>query len=239
MITALAQISSVGINTNEVNHLELFKMLSNDYTDVNSLVSLNIDFKDTIHVKDQLGLDTLSSLIRELNKANHKNILISFSPKKYYCNDEMISLTEMDSLNICFDGNSCTFIGNGKDTEIMPNPNYTYFNLNKHINLWSKVCQSDEPIGQVDSITYFMKINPQLSAQVGDYIQISQWFRSAVYQITDISNGLVKFTQAEVRYGGNVKGWDVKADVTYGHVMPRYRIFSANPNIVTFESSAS
>lgn len=194
---------------------------------------------DTINVDCQNDFELLNDYIKERISKGSNDIFINFSRGRYFYKEGHVNLYNIEnkSLRIIFEGNESNFYGVSKICRFKIDPKYSYSRNNRFVSMWSKVVQVDDSIKCIqgfDKPLYRIKTMPTINAKTGDYIQISQWFRSSTYRIVSVENGYIYFDSSE-SYDGNVKNWDVNFDLRYGKEMPRYRVFDATSDTTLYQ----
>ncbi len=178
-----------------------------------------------IKIQNQNDFDNLSSTIKQNIEEGHHDILIDFKRAKYEYSENHINLSISNpKVNIIFEGNGSELTGKAIQNNDRKNPAYAYSQNGTPIDFWSETIELDEAVSDTDKPNIYKIKMPKIQANVGDYIKISEWYLSSVYEITDIKDGHLYFS-ADYPYEVNVKGRDVNSDLDYGKVFPRCRIF--------------
>lgn len=178
-----------------------------------------------VRIQNQNDFDELSSIIKRNIAEGHHNILIDFKRARYEYSENHINLSISNpKVNLIFKGNGSELIGKPVKNNDRKNPAYAYSKNGKPIDLWSETIELDEAVSPTDKPDIYKIKMPKVKANVGDFIKISQWYLSSVYEITDVKDGYLYFS-TDYPYEVNVKGRNVNSDLDYGKVFPRCRIF--------------
>lgn len=178
-----------------------------------------------VRIQNQHDFDDLSSIIKRDIEEGHYNILIDFKRAKYEYSENHINLSISNpNVNIIFKGNGSELTGKAIQNNDRKNPAYAYSQNGIPIDFWSETIELDEAVTQTDKPDVYKIKMPKIQANIGDFIKISEWYLSSVYEIIDIKDGYLYFS-ADYPYVVNVKGMDVNSDLNYGKVFPRCRIF--------------
>ena len=178
-----------------------------------------------VRIQNQNDFNDLNSIIKRNIEEGHNNILIDFKRANYEYSENHINLSISNpDVNLIFEGNGSELTGKTYQNNDRKNPAYAYSQNGKPVDLWSETIELEEAASPTDKPDVYKIKKPDIQVNVGDFIKISQWFLSSVYEITDIKDGYLYFS-ADYPYALNVKGKDVNSDLNYGKVFPRCRIF--------------
>lgn len=197
----------------------------------------NLDDYDTIFINSSKEFNQINEQLQKSIAKGTNQIFIKFAQGEYVYNEGHISVHDIDnkSVSILLDGNNSVFWGSNELIYSGRNPINSYSIDGKIASLWSDVVQSDEEIQIVndgDRKIFKVKKMPDVIAHPGDFIQISQWFRTSIYKIIEISDEYLFFDDSFL-YEWMRRDWDVNYDLKYGKKLPRYRIFDASSDVVT------
>lgn len=191
-----------------------------------------------IEVHSQEDLHELSKQIKNTVNDGFNIIKVFVDKGSYYFDDGLLSFSGMNDVDIIIEGNNSLLYGNGSMADVALTPNYAYLQDEKPVSLWSEVIQSDKLVNVVDKDKKLCRIPIAEGAKAdkGDFIQISQWFKSPTYSISDVKDGYIYFEAPDLEYILTRLGWSVNYDQIYGGEKPRYRIFPHHTQNTVFLS---
>ena len=227
MILAAAEVSASQTNDNIIStnyHTAWVDLDAKDYV-MTAVKEKDLSKYHIIKIQNQNDFDNLRSTIKQNIDEGHHDILIDFKRAKYEYSENHINLSISNpDVNIIFEGNGSELTGKAIQNNDRKNPAYAYSQNGTPIDFWSETIELDEAVSHTDKPNIYKIKMPKIQANVGDFIKISEWYLSSVYEITDIKDGYLYFS-ADYPYEVNVKGRDVNSDLNYGKVFPRCRIY--------------
>lgn len=195
----------------------------------------------TVKVSNQVELDNLNAQLIDIIRQGKQNIIIRIATGNYQYSRPIIDLSVHDSnLSILVSGKHVNLIPRFSEAKTL-NVSSAYQRGTELVEIWSEVIQAPELIKVVDEAKKLCKIKVKnnLKSCVGDYIQISQWYKTVVYKITSVESDYIYFIADDLaRINGGAE-WNVNYDCFYAKVFPRYRIFSVSSNSNYRESSVT
>lgn len=185
-----------------------------------------------IVVRTQADLSSLPNVLNNAIKSGTDKIVIKFSPGTYYYSQSMVSLSiQNDDLSLSFIGKDVTLVPVHSVTKLY-NPDCIQFQGDNIVNSWSEVVQSLELISVVDETTKLCRIRiaNEIRADAGDYIQVSQWYKTQQYKVVSSDADYVYFIVDDLAFINDKSEWNVNYDYIYAKKFPRYRVFSVDSN---------
>lgn len=197
------------------------------------VIGLSINAHSTIiKIYGQDEFRKITNNLNEIIERGEKRVVIKVSPGTYYYSQSMISLSaQNDDLSLSIIGKNVTLVPNSFGTKNL-NPSCIQFQGENTVNLWSDVVQSPELISVVDETKKLCRIRiaNEIGANVGDYIQISQWYKSLRYKVVTFDGDYIYFTADDLVFINEKSEWSVNYDYIYAKKLPRYRVFSVDCN---------
>ena len=191
----------------------------------------------TIVVRSQQGFDRMDEAIRDAAKTGKKDILVKIRCGSYMFHDEHLTLKELPKdVFVTLKGKKVKIYSSGKNISQSETINHSkaYYQGKKRtiVNNWTEVQQCDRLIEVVDSTTKVCRLRLMNGDIIkkGDKLQISQWYLTAIYEVSDYQDGYVYFTANNLKRCDGGKSWNVNYDYIYGREMPRYRIWHSSNN---------
>lgn len=181
----------------------------------------------TIEIHSQENFNSLPKQIKRAVSDGYDAINVNITKGTYTFDEGHLTLLGFRNINISIEGNGSLFYGNGIQTCDNFSPDYAYLSDGQAKTFWSEVVQSAELIEVVDKQKNLCRIKKAAGVKVekGDYIQISQWFRCPIYEVSEVKDGFIYFVATDLEYILTKLGWSVNYDHLYGGEEPRYRIF--------------
>ena len=181
-----------------------------------------------IIVKNQQDLDILTERLISFIKDGTTKIKVKFSSGKYHYPQSIISLSiQNDDLSLFFIGQDVTLVPKYSKAKTF-NPSSVQFYGERFESLWSEVVQSPELITIVNKSEKLcrIKIADGITAKSGDYIQISQWYKTLRYKVVSADTDYIYFIADDLFIVNDKSEWSVNYDYIYAKKYPRYRVFS-------------
>lgn len=204
-------------------------------------ISYPVNSKQVI-IKSQLDLESLNKELIESIESGITKLKVKLYPGTYYYTQSMISLSvQTDDLSLSIVGKDVTLLPKFSETRNNLSPSFVQFQGEGAVNLWSEVVPSTELISVVDEAKKLCKIRIAngITAQCGDYIQVSQWYRTQLYKVVSSDNEYIYFTPDDLSYISNKKEWSVNYDYIYAKKNPRYRVFSVKSDDDILQSTVT
>lgn len=214
------------------------------HSKTNEIVRDGISYVIRINTKDDLS--NLNKQIKEAIKGGKTNIEVLFSRGVFYYDKLPVYLYNInaESVSISIKGDQTVLVAGGKDYKkksktLLPNRNNIY--LDGHLDLINLYGETSVSRGQVEVLDEKTKVCRIALASKetfvpGMKVQISQWYRSPVYDVTDIKNGFVYFIASNLEYDKAKKCLNVHYDSVKNKMKPRVRLF--NPAYIKKSTSA-
>ena len=208
-----------------------------------TLLCIYTEGKSVVSVTDQQSFDLLPQKVEELISRGENKIVICLSAGNYVFKDNHINLTGIDNsrLSIIIKGNNAILIPEGKtysDGEKYEGVLSIYHGWmygKKDLPIWSNIEQSE---GLVEILDYENKLcriktpNTIIDSK-GDnkHIQITQWYKSKAYNITELKDGYIYFTAPDLANSSYKRSeYNINDDYNYREKYPRYRLCNVNDN---------
>ena len=211
------------------NHEEYLGVVEKTPFNSNNVFKIDID--------TQRGLERLSSILKNALKDGHKNIEIRIASGVYYYNTP-VSLNKIDrkDVSISIKGNNTILVAGGKDYSkgnrvSSPTRKNIYLDEKlKLIDLYGEVIWADGPVEilNVDEKKCRLPITQPCHYSSEMRIQLSEWFHSPVYKVTDVRDGFVYFVAHDLKYDKQKKCYNVQYDNTIASTNPRYRFIEVD-----------
>ena len=176
-----------------------------------------------IYVKKQEHFSSLNNDITAAIKRGEKNIKVKIKKGVFYFNEKHISLhgEMLPDVSISFEG---------QGTIITSDPSY---NSNTGIHYpWCELYKMNDTIKIIDEGEKECFIPYKNSWSYDEFeafskVQITQWFRAPVYNVTKIDNDGIYFIAPELKYekGFANSGYNVNRDFLYKGDIPRFRLY--------------
>lgn len=198
-----------------------------------------------IRINTQDDLSNLNKQIKEAIKEGKTNIEVLFSRGVFYYDKLPVYLYNInaESVSISIKGDQTVLVAGGKDYDnsksLSPNRKNIY--LDGHLDLINLYGETSVSRGQVEVLEEKTKVCRIALATKetfvpGMKVQISEWYRSPVYDVTDIKNGYVYFIASDLEYDKAKKCLNVHYDSVIRKIKPRVRLF--NPAYIKNSTSA-
>lgn len=194
-----------------------------------------------IFVRTQSDFENLSSLLNNVIEATTNKVTVKFSPGTYYYSQSMISLSVQNSdLSLSFIGSNVTLVPKYTSEDIFY-PSYFQFSEGKSVDLWSEVVQCTELITVVNETSKLcrIKVVDGITANTGDYIQLSQWYKTMRYKVVSVDADYIYFIADDLSLVNSSLEWNVNYDFIYAKRFPRYRVFHVKSNQCIHQSSVT
>lgn len=187
----------------------------------------------TIVVRNQKAFDRMDMSIIEAAKSGKKDILVKIRCGSYLFHDDHITLKGLPKdVSVTLIGKRAKVYSGGRVVRLTDSTlnSFVYYLGKKRtiVDNWSEVSQCDHLIEVVDSTskTCRIKLVNGDTAMKGDKIQISQWYLTYLYDVTNYDeDGYVYFVASNLKRCDAGRSWSINYDYVYGKEMPRYRIW--------------
>ena len=204
------------------------------YSKKNGIVRVGIPYVIRINTQDDFS--NLNKQIRGAIKQGKTNIEVLFSRGVFYYDKLSVYLYNInaESVSISIKGDQTVLVAGGKDYSkksrtLSPNRKNIY--LDEHLDLINLYGETSVSLGQVEVLDEKSKLcrvalAPKETFVPGMKIQLSQWYQSPVYDVTDIKNGFVYFIASNLEYDKAKKCLNVHYDSVISKIKPRVRLFN-------------
>lgn len=196
----------------------------------------------TINIQGQEEFSALPEFLKQIVERGEKHIVIKIAPGQYCYSQSMISLSAQDDdLSLSIVGNGVTLLPLFSEKRNNLVPSFAQFRGKDAVNLWSEVVQSPELISVVDQTNKLcrIRISRGITAQIGDYIQVSQWYRTQRYNVVSSDKEYIYFIADDLSYICNKQEWNINYDYIYAKKNPRYRVFRVKSDDEILQSSVT
>lgn len=185
-----------------------------------------------ITVRNQNAFDRMDRSILEAAKSGKKDILVIIRCGSYLFHEDHIILKGLPSdVSVTLKGKRVKVYAGGRYLQISDdtkNSNVYYQGRRRNIvENWTEVNQCDQLIEMIDSTTKLCRLKMVADGvgSKGDVIQISQWYLTYKYEVTDIRDGYVYFIVNNLKRCDGGRSLNVNYDYVYGKELPRYRMW--------------
>lgn len=193
-----------------------------------------------IRINTQDNLSNLNKQIKGAIKEGENNIEVLFSKGVFFYDKLSVYLYNINAENvsISFKGNQTVLVAGGKEYKKNSkalSPNRTNIYLDGQLDLINLYGETNVSLGQVEVLDEKSKLCRIALATKelfvpGMKVQISEWYRAPVYEVTDIKNGFVYFIASNLEYDKAKKCLNVHYDSVISKIKPRVRLF--NPGYI-------
>lgn len=191
-----------------------------------------------IRVTSQKDLEDLTSVIKKAIKDGQRNIEILIDSGTFYYDKVPVSLSKTDAKDVSINikGNTTKLIAGGKDylkgSQVSsPTRSNIYLDINQNlIDLYGEVFEASGVVEILDKDNKKcrMAINQSCSYSPEMRIQVSEWYKSPIYKVTDVRGGYVYFDAHDLGYDKQKKCYNVQYDNSIASIKPRYRFIEVN-----------
>lgn len=202
---------------------------------------------DTLRVNTQSEFNALPSDIELAISRGATTIDVELAPTTFYFKENHFkwSNKQWGGVAINMRGNSTVIKANGinltdgQDYNRAFHHGYGYtFGDTLDVPLWGDLHEADDLIEVLDKDTKLCRlpysgIDDQSEADcTNTYINITQWFKSSVYKVLRISDGMIYFIASDLAYNNSRQCYNVNLDEAYSRkalkidegLMPRFRL---------------
>lgn len=206
---------------------------------------------DTLRVNTQSEFNALPSDIELAISRGATTIDVELSPTTFYFKENHFkwSNKQWGGVAINMRGNSTVIKANGinltdgQDYNRAFHHGYSYtFGDTLDVPLWGDLHEADDLIEVLDKDTKLCRlsysgIDDQSEADcTNTYINITQWFKSSVYKVLRISDGMIYFIASDLAYNNSRQCYNVNLDEAYSRkalkidegLMPRFRLCNSS-----------
>lgn len=187
-----------------------------------------------INVSSQPELKNLNSNIRKAIKSGEKEIEIRLAPKVFFYDKLPVYLYNMDAgdVSIRIIGDNTVMVAGGTDYlcgNKIKDPDRSKIYLNQDLTLrdiFGDMMQAGSPVEIVNLETKECRIlcNTSLRYVSGLKIQLSEWYFSPIYEVSDIRDRYIYFIADDLKYDVVKHCYNVNYDYGMGKNYPRYRL---------------
>lgn len=198
-----------------------------------------------INIKNQADFDDLNIAISAAIKAGDDIVTVNFASGEYFYKNQHVLLKEVNNprLVLHFMGDNAKIVGDGGMVNGFNNFEYLYLKGENLVNCWSEFYHAKDTIEIVDAKSHLCRISHEglddIKDAKGKHIQVTMWFKSAVFPITKIDNSYIYFNAGD--YAQPIKGYDqtINYDYAYAKMFPRYRLFGFLKTLNVYECRAA
>lgn len=206
---------------------------------------------DTLRVNTQSEFNALPSDIELAISRGATTIDVELAPTTFYFKENHFkwSNKQWGGVAINMRGNSTVIKANGinltdgQDYNRAFHHGYGYtFGDTLDVPLWGDLHEADDLIEVLDKDTKLCRlsysgIDDQSEADcTNTYINITQWFKSSVYKVLRISDGMIYFIASDLAYNNSRQCYNVNLDEAYSRkalkidegLMPRFRLCNSS-----------
>ena len=186
-----------------------------------------------IQVLTSWDLEEITHKLKKAIKIGYKNIEINIASGVYRYDKVPISLYKVDAseVSISIKGNNTILVAGGKDYlngSLIASPTRSHIYLDekrKLIDLYGEVMQADGSVEIVDQEEKLcrMAISRFCEFTSGMWMQLSEWYKSPIYKVTEVRDGFVYFIAQDLKYDKQKKCYNVQYDNAIASLYPRYR----------------
>ena len=201
-----------------------------------------------ISVDSQKAFDFLGERLQKALETGEGDVQVEFKTGTYFFKERHIDLKGLyrpgRSVTLLCNGSS--FIGEGPDYHLKPhalafsadckapfNLQNGYWDLLNGVNVdfRAPLCQGlsrPEVYRSRDGLCRIRGDEPDLSEEEAAevYIQLTQWYRSAIYKVRKIADGYIYFVSPKLTADGSPET-DIDADYRFGKCLPRYALINS------------
>ena len=186
-----------------------------------------------IPVRDQEAFDGITASIENAVKRGFKDITVEIGTGLYYFRENHVDLRmkQWDDVSITLRGQGAVLIGAGYDgRDPVFRPDVCYLDSQLQRKTFCTDMQRSRRLVSVKNaskgtcVLYAADRNLSVKDCEGVMVQVTEWFLSKTYPVSEIRNGRIHFTEPSlVRYGSF---YNVNGDAFYGKQLPRYRLLN-------------
>ena len=186
-----------------------------------------------IQVVTQKDLEKLTFKLKKAIKNGYKIIEVNIASGVYRYDKVPVSLYKVDAseVSISIKGNNTILVAGGKDYRngsliASPTRNHIYLDeKRKLIELYGEVMQANGSVEIVDQEEKLcrMAVSQPCEFMSGMRMQLSEWYRSPIYKVTEVRDGFVYFIAHDLKYDKQKKCYNVQYDDAIASFNPRYR----------------
>lgn len=186
-----------------------------------------------ISILSQKDLEELSSAIIMAIKQGQTDIEVIIKPGVLRYDRTPVFLSEIDAgkVTVSIKGDNTVLVAGGKDYDnggLITSPSRNRIYLDDKLNLielYGDVIQADDAVEIIDRKEKLCRVavsQPFLYSP-GMRMQLSEWYKSPIYKVTEIKDGFVYFIADDLKYDNSKKCYNVQYDNTIASMNPRFR----------------
>ena len=206
---------------------------------------------DTLRVSTQNEFNALPTDIELAIQRGATTINVELSPATFYFKQNHIKWNnkQWDGITIHLRGNGTVIKANGTTLTNGQDYSRTFNHGNGYtvgdtlnIPLWGDLHEADDLIEVLDKDSKLCRlpysdIDDQDEASCANtYINITQWFKSSVYKVIRIDDGMIYFTASDLSYNNSRQCYNVNLDEAFSRkilnldkgLMPRFRLCNSS-----------
>lgn len=219
-----------------------------------NIFGISVAKADTIYINTRNDLRNLPNAIDNAVLDGETEIDVVFAPKTFTYREGLLNFAnkQWDDITLRLIGNGAKLVAEGPIIENKGKYKHTFQPTNTYITIngqtlspWGELRSSDRQIEVIDEEKKLCRLHwteapDMLSKDCGDtWINISQWYTSAVHKVTRIDREWIYFTASNLTYNANYKCYNVNLDYGYGKMMPRFRLCNVKDAKITVASDSA
>lgn len=192
----------------------------------------------SISIHSQKDLEGLTPQIIKAIKQGQTAIEVLIDAGVFKYDKVPLSLSDIDagSVTISIKGNNTVLVAGGKDYEnggliTAPSRNRIYLDDNLNlIDLFGEVVQAESPVEIIDQKEKLCRVavSQPFKYSPGMRMQLSEWYKSPIYKVTEVKDGFVYFIANDLKYDKSKKCYNVQYDNTIASMNPRFRFIEVD-----------
>lgn len=190
-------------------------------------------------ISNQEQFESLNTNLRRALRQGAKELTVNIQPGIYYYNEKHLSFSSQNypDASVTIIGDNAILVAKDLGQEASWQDGLFDEHNRQNADGWTPLTQSTSDVDVVDVETKLCRIrtpkrqSAQNEAQcAGQFLQLTQWYKSQVYPIVRRTSHYIYFTATDLEYSQTYGHWNVNYDMYYGHVNPRYRTISTSAN---------
>ena len=206
---------------------------------------------DTLRVNTQNEFNALPTDIEMAIRRGATTVDVVLAPATFYFRENHINWNnrQWDGITINLRGHGTVIKANGIALTNGQDYNRTFHHGNGYtagdslnIALWGDLHEADDLIEVLDKDSKLCRLpysdidDQDEAGCVNTYINITQWFKSSVYKVLRISDGMIYFIASDLAYNNSRQCYNVNLDEAYSRkalkidegLMPRFRLCNSS-----------
>lgn len=174
-----------------------------------------------IKIRNQQQFDNINQSITDAIRNGHNNIIVKIRKGVYHFHEYHVLRKDdnAENVSIAIEGNNAVITSDTDYGLITSEP-------------WSELVEADDTINILDWSQKLCRIPYKNKRDVlsrGNFtkVQITEWFKSVIYDIQHIDDQGISFIAPDLQYDGQLprKGYNVNYDYLYKGKYPRFRLY--------------